>query len=67
MSKTYTPEDLKVLWLDFGNIPVNDEDEIEEPFLNFPVGTYRFDIWLWFDERYPGGVKQLIDDTGTMY
>ena len=51
---------LKDLWEQFGEIPINDWDEIEKPFLHFPAGTYRFDIWHWFDERWPGGVYDLL-------
>ena len=51
---------LKDLWKQFGEIPINDRDEIEKPFLHFPAGTYRFDIWHWFDERWPGGVYDLL-------
>lgn len=62
MKMSYTPEKLKELWLAFGNTPINDDDEIEEPFLDFEAGTDRFLIWQWFDLRYPGGVYKLIGD-----
>ncbi len=52
-------EDLKELWLEFEHIPINDQDEIEEKYLGFAAGTNRFDIWGWFDARYPGGVAKL--------
>ena len=48
------------LWHDFSDVPINDLDEIEKPFLHFPTGTCRFDIWHWFDERWPGGVYDLL-------
>lgn len=48
------------LWWDkLGDIPVfegNDEveaDTIEEPFLHFPVGTPREEIWHWFEAQHP--------------
>lgn len=50
---------LSQLWEKLGDIPVNENDEIEENFLNFPVGTSKFDIWHWFDERCP---NNLHDD-----
>ena len=53
-------EELLNLWHDFADIPINDWDEIEAPFLHFPAGTYRFDVWRWFDERWPGGVYELL-------
>lgn len=41
---------LQELWDMFSNVPINDEDEIEEDFLNFKAGTSRFEVWHWFDE-----------------
>lgn len=40
------------LWIEFGDIPINEREEIEEPFLHFPEGTDRFEIWHWFEEEY---------------
>ena len=45
-------EKAKELWEEFGDIPSNNNDEIEEPFLDFPVGTDRFVIWKWFEEKF---------------
>ena len=50
---------LKELWNRFSDVPVNNNDEIEEDFLSFPVGTSKFDVWHWFDERCP---HNLHDD-----
>ncbi len=50
---------LEQLWDKFGEISVNDGDEIEEDFLNFSSGTSKFDVWHWFDERCP---NNLHDD-----
>lgn len=50
---------LSELWEMFGDIPVNNDDEIEEDFLNFPAGTPKFDVWRWFDERC---LNNLHDD-----
>lgn len=47
---------LKELWDKFADIPINNEDEIETAFLGFDAGTYRFDVWHWFDERCPNGI-----------
>lgn len=49
------------LWEEFGDIPMDPETEcMEEEFLDFPVGTHREEIWHWFDERFPGGVGELM-------
>ena len=52
--------DLLALWAEFSDIPINDLDEIEAPFLHFSVGTNRFEVWHWFDERWSGGVYDLL-------
>jgi hypothetical protein len=40
------------LWDELGNIPVNDDLDIEQPFLNFEIGTNAYDIWHWFEEKF---------------
>lgn len=47
---------LKELWDIFSDIPINNDDEIEEQFLGFEPGVSRFDVWHWFDERCPNGL-----------
>ena len=56
----FNQEELRKLWILFGDVPINDADEIEESFLGFAPGTDRFEIWHWFDERYDGGVHLLL-------
>lgn len=52
---------IEELWRIFGDLPMNPETEtMEEPFLTFPVGTHREEIWHWFDERYSRGVATLL-------
>lgn len=43
---------IKTLWEQLGDIPINDNDEIDEKFLDFPKGTDRFEIWHWFEETF---------------
>ena len=67
---------LSELWEMFGDIPVNNDDEIEEDFLNFPARTSKIDVWHWFDERCPNnlhgaykpiGVSEVIRNMGYEY
>lgn len=52
---------LEELWAMFADIPMDPETELmEAPFLGFPAGTNREDIWHWFDERYSRGVAALL-------
>lgn len=39
-------------WSELGDIPVDEEDRIEEDFMHFPAGTDKLDIWHWFEETY---------------
>lgn len=59
---SYSLEDLRRLWKEFEEVPINDDDAIERAFLDFEAGTYRFDILKWFDDKCPNGLKRdLID------
>ena len=54
-------------WERLGNTPINPEtEEIEEPFLDFPAGTHREDVWRWFDERHSKGVAWLMYERNKM-
>lgn len=53
-----TLKELQELWNELSDIPVNENDEIEDDFLDFPAGTSKFDVWHWFDERCPNGVAE---------
>jgi len=55
-----TSEILEKYWDKLGDIPVDDDGNIQESFLYWPEGTDREDIWHWFDEKYPGGVAKLM-------
>lgn len=62
-NKAYIPKEKQfLLWSYFNEIPINNNDEIEEDFFGYPAGTNRFDIWKWFDNHYIGGVYKLIKD-----
>lgn len=49
---------LEIIWEEFGDIPINNDDEIEFDFYCWKQGTYRFDIWHWFNEKLPNGVAE---------
>ena len=52
---------LEGLWSDFTDVPMNPETEcMEAPFLGFPAGTHREEIWHWFDDRHSRGVHFLL-------
>lgn len=52
---------LESLWDKFADVPMDpDTEKMCEPFMHFPAGTDREDIWKWFDERYSKGVVHLL-------
>ena len=38
-----------LLWNKLGDIPINDDEEIEIPFEHFIVGSEKLEIWHWFE------------------
>ncbi|PIQ15275.1 MAG: hypothetical protein COW67_09250 [Flavobacteriales bacterium CG18_big_fil_WC_8_21_14_2_50_32_9] len=50
----------KTLWLEFGDISVNNEDELEVRFLVFEKGTNKLEIWHWFDVLFNVVLSELI-------
>ncbi len=57
-----TDENLEKLWDKLTDIPTNDSDEIDQQFYNWPVGTFREDIWKWFDTNHSKGVYYLMHE-----
>lgn len=52
---------VKELWFNFGDIPMNPETEcIEVEWHGFPAGTHREDIWHWFEETFDVSVHDLM-------
>lgn len=54
---------VKDLWDEFGEVPINPETEcIEEEWNGFPAGTFREEIWYWFEETFNIPVYELMYD-----
>lgn len=51
---------LEIIWEEFGDMPINNDDEIETDFYCWKKGTDRFvptfSGWHWFDEKLPNGI-----------
>jgi len=61
----YRDDLLEDYWADLADIPVDpDTDKLEEPFMSFPAGTDKEDVWRWFDERHSKGVAYLLYHDG---
>lgn len=53
--------ELKKLWYELGQVPVNEHEEIDEDFYIFNKGTSIYTIWQYFDEQCKNGlVKDLM-------
>ena len=46
------------LWHELEDVPVNENEEIDTPWRNFPKGTSREDIWHWFENTYQVSVAK---------
>jgi len=53
-----TITDFKKLWSEFSDTPIDNNDRIDASFYFWEKGTYRFDIWHWFDEKLPNGIAE---------
>lgn len=52
---------VKDLWDEFGDVPMNPEtEEIETEWNGFPAGTHREDIWHLFEEKFNISVASLM-------
>lgn len=55
---------IKDLWAAFGDVPMDPETEcIEEIWNHFPAGTFREDIWRWFEREF--GLSVAMDLMGS--
>lgn len=43
---------IEKIWNELGNIPIDEDECIEEEFLHFEIGTHRETIWHWFEEEF---------------
>lgn len=49
----YVMNSIKMLWRDFGNVPMDPKTEtIEESWHGFKKGTHREEIWHWFEDTF---------------
>lgn len=54
-------ESIQDLWEEFGNVPMNPETEcIETKWRQFPAGTFREDVWHWFEARFDLSVAENL-------
>ena len=42
----------KKLWKELEDVPIDDDDCIEQKWPLFPIGTDRNYIWQWFESKF---------------
>lgn len=40
------------LWEELEDVPIDEEENIDEDFYSFTKGTSRYEIWSWFEEAF---------------
>jgi len=58
MKQTIT--EIKNIWNDFEEIPIDTDECIENDFYIWEKGTEKFYIWQWFDEKLPKGLNHFL-------
>ena len=55
-------ESIEVLWDEFGDVCIDDDECIDSSFCGWEFGTPRDEIWHWFDAQYSqwGGIAELL-------
>jgi len=56
-------ETAKQLWAEFGDVPIDEDDNTESEFKHFPAGTRKWDIWHWFEETYDVSIAEDLMKT----
>lgn len=53
------------LWEALGQVPISDEDELEQTFLSFLEGTPKEEVWTYFEEELGVSVAYLMGQDPT--
>ena len=62
MKVKYSDKELEDLWLNFEDTPIDENENIDDDFMFWPKGTFREEIWHWFDKMHSRGVGWLMND-----
>lgn len=46
-------DELKALWAQLSDVPIDADDCLDADFLHFEDGTPREDVWAWFESQHP--------------
>ena len=62
MTKTI-PKTFEKIWGELGDIPVNNNDEIDLDFYHFPKGTNKEEIWHWVEAEYNVSIGKYMNES----
>lgn len=62
MEFTTQDELVEAMWETLIDVNIDEDECTEQNWFVFPIGTYKEDIWHWFDEHHSKGVGWLIND-----
>lgn len=48
----------QLLWKDLGDVPVNEDECLDEQWCHFERGTNYHDVWHWFEEEFDLSVAE---------
>lgn len=51
---------VEMMWRELGDVPVNENMDIQEDFGGFPKGTNAEVIWQWIEEAFDVTVHELM-------
>lgn len=60
MNTKYNDTELENLWNSLVDVPMNENEQLEDDWFIFPKGTDKEEIWHWFDEQYSKDVSYLL-------
>jgi len=54
-------EEAKKLWEELGDVPIDENEDIDIDWHIFEKGTSKFDIWTWFEEEFNISIIDLMN------
>lgn len=53
---------IEAMWQTFADVNIDEDEYTEQNWFIFPIKTYKYDIWYWFDEHHSKGVSYLVNE-----
>lgn len=57
-------ENVQDVWDSLRDVPVDEDDNIEQEWKGFPAGTHKFEIWLWIEEHFDVSIAEDLMNCG---